>query len=225
MVRIRKGLWFLLIVFLAYLSSPGYPDSKTKTIHNLPVNQDMGTKSWRYSKGDEKIVLEVMQESNCPACWTTLNNAIRCRLCVELREDCKDCCFTEDNPENKIIKCTEEDTSEDYKCKSELFDRDECDQVVCEPDKCNTKCTDYVYETNSPCQGVTETGGAVDSSATKRRWQRKGCPEKDSGDLAPKGNCKEVDGSGLERIWECDASNYQPEFSGCDPDTESGLSA
>ena len=36
------------------LSSPGYPDSKTKTIHNLPVNQDMGTKSWRYSKGDEK---------------------------------------------------------------------------------------------------------------------------------------------------------------------------
>ena len=68
-----------------------------------------------------------MQESNCPACWTTLNNAIRCRLCVELREDCKDCCFTEDNPENKIIKCTEEDTSEDYKCKSELFDRDECD--------------------------------------------------------------------------------------------------
>lgn len=225
--RLRKGLWFLLIVFLAYFSSPGYPDSKKKTIHNLPVNQDMGTRFWRHSEGGERIVLEAMEQSDCPDCWTTLNNAIRCRLCVELREDCKDCCFSDKNPATGIIKCTEEDTSENYVCKSELFDRDDCDQVVCESAKCNTKCTNYdEYEADSPCQGVLETGGAVDSSANERRWQRKGCPEKDSEDLAPNGNCQQVEvgtKTGLERIWECDASDYQPKFSGCDPETASGL--
>lgn len=218
--RLRKGLWFLLIVFLAYFSSPGYPDSKTKTIHNLPVNQDMGTKSWRTSE-DEKIVLEAMEQSDCPDCWTTLNNAIRCRRCVELKEDCQDCCFSGEDPSTRIIKCTEEDTSGDYKCKPELFDRDECDQVVCDKEDddddytsdCMSKCTDYEdYESGSACVEEKQTGGKPKTSEPYG-LQRRGCPEEDSDDLAPDGSCSLVGtGSGLDRKWKCTSDWLKPKF-------------
>lgn len=221
----------MLIVFLAYFSSPGYPDSKTKTIHNLPVNQDMSVRSWRTSE-DEKIVLEAMEQSDCPDCWTKLNNATECRRCVELREDCQNCCFSDENPATRIIKCTEEDTSEDYKCKSELFDRDECDLVVCDEEDdngnytsdCMSKCADYEgYESGSACVEEKQTGGKPKTSEPYG-LQRRGCPEKDSEDLAPDGSCSLVEtGTGLERKWKCSRGDLQPKFGGCDPDSASGL--
>ena len=57
MVKIKRGFWFFLLALLAYLSSPGYPATKTE-IHNLPVNQDMGVLSQSYPKeaGGEKNI-------------------------------------------------------------------------------------------------------------------------------------------------------------------------
>lgn len=234
--RLRKGLWFMLIVSLVYLSSPGYPDSK-KTIHNLPVNQDMGVFSKRYSEGEK--ILEVMKQSDCEDCWSTLNDAAKCKRCVRLRENCGDCCLTEDKEGKKTVKCGVKDDKEyNYNCGAVPFEDDACDPIVCDTDRCNTKCRDYKYDADSPCNGVEEgkgTEGEVDDSAKPLRWQRKGCPEEDSEDLAPEGaDCELVqDTAGLNRKWKCLSDGLKPKFaeqyytltdgSSCLPDSDADL--
>ena len=219
MVKIKRGFWFFLLALLAYLSSPGYPATKTE-IHNLPVNQDMGVLSQSYPKeaGGEKKYLTV---NACEACEDELNDAAKCRRCVALRADCADCCLTENSNDEKVVRCTKEDNDNDYDCTALFYD-DDCEQVEC-GDTCFNACNDYSYsqfsdddiETPNACYGTTGTGGTP-KNTTPKGWQRRGCPEENDDELAPDGSCSLLPGTGLDRKWKCSSGELEPQFSGCD---------
>ena len=164
----------------------------------------------------------------CEACEDELNDAAKCRRCVALRADCADCCLTENSNDEKVVRCTKEDNDNDYDCTALFYD-DDCEQVEC-GDTCFNACNDYSYsqfsdddiETPNACYGATGTGGTP-KNTTPKGWQRRGCPEENDDELAPDGSCSLLPGTGLDRKWKCSSGELEPQFSGCDPNADSGL--
>ncbi len=200
MVGFKKRLWFMLIVFLVYLSSPGYP--KSIKMKNLPASQDMESYSREYDEGE--LTKEAIE---CSACKDDMNDTAKCNKCVELNDACPDCCLTDDL---EAVRCTE-DESEDYECGLSPFgNADNCEPVVCgdqDTNDCFAECKD-----GSGCESEG-TGGEPKSSKTPYGLQRRGCPVEDSKDLAPNDDsCTKVSGSGLDRIWKCPSDGLKPKF-------------
>jgi len=236
MVKMKKGLWFFLLVFSVYLSHPGYTATKSINIKDLPANQDMDMASQEYGEG-EKTLGVTDDGGDCigSECLESLNETAKCNKCVELQDACPDCCLTDNTSGDKVVKCSEGDDNGDYVCEAAPFDEDSCDPVVCNKDKCFSECSNYAYEqfeddgkTQTACYETKGTAGEVDSSAKPRRWQKRGCPEKDSADLAPNGSCSPIGtGSGLDRKWKCTSDWLKPKFavdyidkSLCAPDSD-----
>lgn len=216
MVKI-KNMFILLLIFTLSIIPAAYPKGpKKREINYLPPDTTM--ESVRKDYGNDPIEISQIDVTGSK-CEINFNGMVNCRKCLRLKNDCPDCCLTTVAPTDKqaVTKCSDEDTSGDYKCPGPPFTTD-CDSTDDEND-------------TSECKGSSSEGKTSNV-------QKKGCPEvipsqDHEDDLAPDtdtdddgkddGSCGYEEGAGLERIWECDSPDYQPNFAGCDPKPESGL--
>lgn len=210
MVRINKWMPVLLFFAVLWLSPLSY--GALKSINNLPANQDMDMISRDYKNG-EKILGVTDSSGECIGgeCFNNLNDTAKCNKCVDLQILCPDCCL---NDSQTAARCTAED-SEDYSCGVELFGFDSCDKVICEDAEtdCKSECVNRDdYTENSVCKESEGTAGVPRQPHIPYGLIRKGCPDADSQDLAPNGNCVLVAGSGLARKWKCSGLGLEPRF-------------
>ena len=212
MVR-NKNVLFLALALIVFLNSPAYP--KSRKISHLPSDTNMVKVSKDYThpydKYDKSKFIELTQLP-LGECEDDFKSIAACRKCARLREKCPNCCLTILSSVPVAIKCTE-DASDVYRCTDPLFQEDECLKA-----SCGSKSGD-----SDECDDKLDCSGGLVLSGSPYGLHRRGCPEEDSEDLAPDGNCKEVDGSCLDRVWECEGSHYQP-IPGCSPESGLGLS-
>src|SRR3989338_5827209 len=110
MVKNKKAL-ILLLIFLAFFNSTAYP--KDKRIKSLPASQDIQTVSVDYPNSYYPGGL-IKSEIPCGTCSALSSLAEKCQDCVDLKDACPDCCLTTTSP--KAIKCSVNDTTDDYNC-------------------------------------------------------------------------------------------------------------
>lgn len=218
MVKV-KNILILLLTLVFFLNSPAYP--KGIKVSYLPYDTTMESVSKDYTnpdapnKGDSDydrdfIVLPQIDPGDCA---DDFKGIAPCRKCAKWRKGCPDCCLTTTDS-SAAIRCTAGDESGDYACTDSPFQDGTCSKIECDDSKEEEKC-----ELAEPiCSGGT-------ISEKSYRLYGKGCPKKDSDDLTPDPDCKEVAGSGLERVWECRELDEKPKgYPLCNPDLSSGLS-
>ena len=199
MVKNKKALT-LLLVFLVFFNSPAYP--KDKRIKYLPANYTSDTVSADYS--NDPLILKQLDGGEY--CSDDLFSVSECNKCVELKKECPDCCLTTDSLP-KAIKCSpgDEDTSADYNCTEPPFLED-CPQTECGAGTTGTGGS-RSSDDSTDCENLICSSGSV-SSGSPYRLQRRGCPDEDSDELAPKCSdgtvCTDTEtGTGINRVWTC----------------------
>ena len=242
MVKKNKGWLFLLLIFIACPSPWVY--SANRSINNLPPSQDMVTVNREYAS-QERILGVTDGTGSCigATCQDSLNDTAKCNKCVDLQEDCPNCCLGKADGSGsddgktvgsgeEVINCTNAQSAK-YICDAVPFgDTDKCDLVECPEDSCAGECTNYTYDSQSGCSDTKGTGGEPKSGATPYGLERKGCPN----DLTPSGcsvysadgNTEFVNKAGPDSIWECPHSGNQsssltPQKTPCDIDSSTGL--
>ncbi len=211
---VKKNIFILLLALIVFLNSPAYP--KSRDISYLPSDTNMVVVRKDYAEPLELKQLDLRE------CSDLFKGVASCRKCAKLQKECPDCCLVEDDDGNKRTMCGKNDPEGDYDCDEPPFQTDVLQGYECSQTACGTKFGDNEDEECRDKLKCKEDGSV--SSGSPYGLQRRGCPEGDSEDLAPSGNCEKVgDGEGVNREWECDKDDYSPKFSGCEPDGSSGL--
>lgn len=245
MVGLKRIFLLSLIALTVSFGAPAYPASKK--ISYLPAGQDADTVFRDFSS---PIVLT----TNSCACTGADEAYTECMNCVELKEECPDCClnFTP----TRGTKCSKEEDSK-YNCKSESFSAVNDEKVRCDftedDDSCDSSCGSspcsgkYACQCGDSCKPYEDDNIAdIDKDSTTPDeyhncyleicqgsatsgiaygLQRRGCPEADSQQLAPNGSCVPWgSGTGLDRKWKCTSGDLSPIFSGYAPSADTGLS-